>query len=58
MSRAQNRHDTLKWKRRRKTHLASKCKVAKCPVCHPNKYVGGNHAGTVKKKYLPAKESE
>ena len=49
--RAQNRHDTARWKAKRKTHLADKCGVARCPVCHPHKYLGGNHKGRVKAKY-------
>ena len=49
--RAQNRHDTLKWKRKRKTHFADKCKVAKCPVCSYHKTLG-NSKGKVKAKYL------
>ena len=37
MSRSQNRHDTIKWKRRRKTHGADKCGNAKCTICHSDK---------------------
>lgn len=48
-SRAQNRHDIEKWKK--KKHPASKCGRAKCGVCHPHKRLGGNHKGRVKKKY-------
>lgn len=38
MSRAQNRHDTLKHKK--KKHPASKCGNAKCMVCHSDKILG------------------
>jgi len=34
---AQNRHDTLKWKKRRKHHGADKCGKARCFVCHSGK---------------------
>ncbi len=50
MSRAQNRHDTVKWKK--KAHDAAKCRVAKCPVCHHNKYIGGNNKAAIKAKYF------
>jgi len=49
---AQNRHDTAKWKKKRKNHLADKCGNAKCGICHPHKRIGGNHAGRTKAKYL------
>lgn len=49
--RAQNRHDTVRWKNKRKTHLADKCRVSKCPICHPHKFKGGNHKGRNKSKY-------
>jgi len=55
MSRAQNRHDTAKWKKKRKNHLADQCGNTKCSICHPHKALGGNHKGRVKKKYLPIK---
>lgn len=55
MAKAQNRHDTVKWKKKRKTHLADKCGNAKYGVCSPHKAVGGNHKGRVKKKYLAVK---
>jgi hypothetical protein len=38
--RSQNRHDTVKWKRKRKTHGADKCGNAKCTICHPYKVMG------------------
>jgi hypothetical protein len=47
--RAQNRHDTLKWKK--KSHLAAKCRKAKCGICHPNKAIGGNNKTAIKPKY-------
>jgi len=34
---AQNRHDTLKWKKRRKHHGKAKCGYARCFVCHSDK---------------------
>jgi uncharacterized UPF0160 family protein len=46
---AQNRHDTAKWKK--KEHFAAKCGIPKCPICHPHKFIGGNHKGRVKMKY-------
>lgn len=60
MSRAQNRHDTAKWKKKRSKpeHFADKCNVSKCPVCHPHKFIGGNHKGRVKAKYRPIKKDE
>lgn len=58
MSRAQNRHDTAKWKKKRKDHDGAKCKVAMCPICSPHKRVGGNHSSRVKKKYHPVKDEE
>ena len=38
MSRAQNRHDTAKHKK--KKHPASKCGNAKCTICHSDKVIG------------------
>lgn len=38
MSRAQNIHDTKKWKK--KKHPASKCGNAKCMICHSDKITG------------------
>lgn len=58
MGRAQNRHDTARWKKKRKNHLADKCGIAKCPVCHPHKFIGGNHKGRVKKKYVLATKKQ
>lgn len=40
MGRAENRHHTSKWKKRRKNHGGDKCNNAKCTVCHANKVVG------------------
>ena len=37
---AENRHYTSKWKKKRKNHLAAKCKVPNCLVCHSNKVLG------------------
>jgi hypothetical protein len=34
---AENRHYSSIWKKRRKEHKAAKCKTAKCIVCHPEK---------------------
>lgn len=33
MSKAQNRHDTRKWKARRKDHFGDMCDNAKCGIC-------------------------
>lgn len=49
MSRAINRHYAEKFKK--KKHPAAKCGVAKCPVCHHHKYVGGNNKAAIKAKY-------
>jgi len=51
MSKAQNRHDTAKWKKRRINHLAAQCGKPKCSICHPHKAVGGNSLQVVKAKY-------
>lgn len=46
MSKSQNRHDTKKWKEKRKDHHGDRCKNAKCGICsHEKKYKIG------KKKY-------
>jgi hypothetical protein len=37
---AENRHYTSKWKKKRKNHLAVKCKVPNCLVCHSKKVLG------------------
>lgn len=37
MSKAENRHHTAKWKKKRKTHGADKCSNPKCMICHSNK---------------------
>jgi len=37
---AQNRHDTAKWKKKRKDHGADRCGNAKCTVCHAAKVIG------------------
>jgi hypothetical protein len=47
----QNRHDTLKWKIKRKDRHADRCSNAKCGVCHPHKLVGGNSDKVKKYKY-------
>lgn len=58
MSRSQNRHDTAKWKKKRKTHLAALCDNARCGICHPNKAVQGNHKFRTKPKHRPIKNDE
>lgn len=40
MARAQNRHDTKKWKKRRKDHFGDKCDNAKCGICAAHKSWG------------------
>lgn len=40
----------------KKKHPASKCRVAKCPVCHPHKYIGGNNKEATKAKYRYKKD--
>lgn len=40
MSRAENRHHTIKWHKRRKHKLADKCGNAKCTICHSSKVIG------------------
>ena len=37
MSRAENRHHTIKWKNKRKHRLADKCCKSNCVICHCNK---------------------
>lgn len=34
---AQNRHDTKKWKKKRKEHHGDRCKNSKCLICHSDK---------------------
>jgi hypothetical protein len=50
MSKAQNRADTIKWKKRRKNHHRDKCSNAKCGICSPHKSLG-NNKGKNKAKY-------
>ncbi len=37
MSKSLNIAKTIKWKKRRETHLMDKCKRANCGICHPEK---------------------
>lgn len=37
MSKAQNRHDTKKWKDRRKDHFGDLCSNPKCGICSIHK---------------------
>jgi hypothetical protein len=37
MSKSQNRHYTIKWKKKRKSHNAAKCNIANCYICHSDK---------------------
>ena len=50
MSKAQNRHDTIKWKKKRKNHVGDKCHRAKCSICSYHKKLG-NSKGKKKRKY-------
>lgn len=52
---AQNRHDTIKWKKKRKNYSGDKCNKSKCNICSSHKSIG-NNKGSVKKKHLPIKE--
>jgi len=54
MSRAQNRHDTKRWKKKRKNHFGDKCNRAKCSICSHHKSIG-NNKGAVKTKYKQEK---
>lgn len=40
MNRAENRHHTAKWKKRRKHKLADKCSNPQCTICHSDKVIG------------------
>lgn len=57
MSRAQNIHDTKKWKKKRKNHVADKCNRAKCGLCSPHKRMK-NSLKFANKKQLLAKINE
>lgn len=37
---AENRHFTKVWKKKRKDHGADKCGNAKCLICHSSKVIG------------------
>lgn len=50
MSRSENRHNTIKWKKKRKNHFGDKCNRAKCGICSPHKSIG-NNKGKNKAKY-------
>ena len=34
---AQNRHDTKRWKTKRRDHFGDRCKNSKCFICHSDK---------------------
>jgi len=42
MSRAENRHHTKKWKKKRKNHHGDRCDNADCGICSPHKNVGNS----------------
>lgn len=50
MSKAQNRADTSKWKKKRKDFHGDRCDNAKCAICTPHKAVGGNSRKVKKAK--------
>lgn len=50
MSKAQNRADTIKWKKKRKDHFGDKCNRANCSICSYHKTLG-NSKGKNKPKY-------
>jgi hypothetical protein len=52
MSKAQNRADTIKWKKKRKDYHGDKCNNSKCPICTPHKAVGGNSNKVKKARYI------
>lgn len=54
--RAQNRHDTKRWKIKRKNHFADRCRRANCGLCSPHKTLGNNR-NAVKAKYYRKNES-
>jgi hypothetical protein len=37
---AQNRHDTIRWKKKRKNKFADGCNKAQCTICHSDKVIG------------------
>lgn len=40
MTKEQNRHDTKKWKKKRKNRHGDRCRKAKCTICHAYKVLG------------------
>jgi hypothetical protein len=42
MSKAQNIHDTKRWKRRRKNKYGDKCNKSKCGICAAHKRAGNS----------------
>jgi hypothetical protein len=55
MAKAQNRHDTTKWKCKRKKHFGDKCRKSGCSICSFHKTIG-NNKGAVKEKFKIKKE--
>lgn len=49
MSKSQNIHDTLRWKKKRKNHWGDKCDNSNCGICARHKNVG-NSIGKGKNK--------
>ena len=45
MSRAENRHYTKKWKKKRKDHDGDRCNNADCGICSPHKRKGVGNSG-------------
>ena len=52
MSKAENRHNTKKWKEKRKNKLGDKCGKAKCGVCSYHKNVGNSSKLDCKKRKI------
>lgn len=40
---AENRHYTRVWKKKRKNYDGDKCHLAKCGICSPHKRIGNSH---------------
>lgn len=53
MSKADNIHHTIKWKKKRKNHFGDKCHKKDCGICSPHKKPEiGNSSKWKKKKHI------
>ena len=55
MSKAQNIHDTKRWKRKRKNKFGARCNRAKCGICSAHKRAG-NSGKFDKKEHIIEKD--